>query len=254
MILTIITETTVNLSLKIEIKDIETIFFQGFEFFLIIRTDKDKIRLKFEIGYKEYSQQEENLKKSDEKLMENTLFFAASIWRMNFLKSQGFLRTIKLPDIKLVVNVKLANTNYLFDILKKIHDEGLKDLTKLIPIKKGETKKIKKSEDLFCSTYFMINNANKSFEFVNQNFGYLKVIIKFFRECLVIYDFYNDYVCSLELSNIFKVAINESRLVVVIYFKYESEYHKIVLFTHQIDDQEFELFKPIYVYFIEANR
>ena len=112
----------------------------------------------------------------------------------------------------------------------------------------------KKSENLFSCAYYMIKNKNKSFEFVNQNYGYVKVIIKFVNEFLVIYDFNNDDVCYIELTNIIKVAINESRLIVIIYFQYETDFYKIILYNQQLYDEEFDLFKPIYVYLIEANR
>ena len=78
--------------------------------------------------------------------------------------------------------------------------------------------------------------------------------MKFAQESLILYDFINDDLAIIELASIKNVFINETRLVVVIYFMCDFQETKIILFTHQFGDLEYDLFKPLYIFLIETQK
>lgn len=261
MILNVITETTVSVGLTIALKDIESAFFCGDKFYLIVESGNDKIKLLYEMGYKGYHpEKDKNFYKTPEKNEENTFLFIVTLWRMKFINDQSFLRVMKIPNLN-YTEVKLKNNNYLFDILRKIQENSiLKELKSILSHEKdnkgtnNKSKKLKKSEDQMCFANILIPHKNKGISFSHDKYGYCQVIVKIMFEHLIIYDYMNDHLCYIELSTIVKIAINESRLLVIIFFHDGKDFEKIALFSNKLDDEEFELFKPIYVFLIEANR
>ncbi len=260
IVLDVITDTTVSVGLTLSLSDIESVFFLDDKFYLVVDSNNDKIKLLYEMGYKGYDpEKDKKFYKTEAKNKENTFLFIVTLWRMKFINNQSFLRVMKIPNLT-YTDVKLKNNNYLFDVLRKIQDNSsLKEIKTILTEKDGKNvnnklKKMKKSEDQLCLAFLMIPHKEKGTEFSNDKYGYCQVIVKIIFDHLVIYDFINDHLCYIELSSIVKIAINESRLLVIIFFHDGKDFEKIVLFTNKLDDNEFELFKPIYVFLIEANR
>ncbi len=198
-----------------------------------------------------------------------SFYLTISIWKIYFILTSKFLPIVKIRDRSYFENItwdkgyiEIFYKNVLSRKIEFItyHIKSLLDNEKLkIKTESHDTDDNIISNEIDGVAFAFYNKSLNIFEYPNESFDYQRVVLKIFKDFLIVIDYFNDYVCFIDMKKIDIVYINETRFVILLYIykneeRKKSEREKILFFNNNSYDEEYNFFRQMTIKLIEFKR
>jgi hypothetical protein len=264
----------------IDLLYLESLVIIGNVIYFVKNTDNIIEMIKVVITNKNLLQiKDEQTKPND--LLKTTFYFVISIWKIVFILRSIFIRVIRMESIKDIDKMLTENNyitkiyNYIFKLndlfifnnikvlvnyreaFRRFIDSNNKDVfdkdKRQIVREQEKNTSINEGFSKIDGSAFLLLKENRSYEYTGK-YSYARVILKLYEEVLVLYDFFTNNICFIDLLT--AVEFYHSKLVVVIYIQDpETKIKtKIVLFNNSLGDYDSDLFKNFLVKLLLLKR